>query len=204
MKKGLIVIGIIILIMVIGGLLFIKQKDNSGIDYNGSLPLDEQIDYVGEQTTIFFKDFRAIMKADWTEIEDSSPTYTSIRYLPPGTDEDDFYAEYILIIVAFLGDDNSYTIERLLEQGIENSRSAMPDFNLTNTEEWDNDHFSGKKIKFTGTEAIKRNFVQVAGIKFNKLYSITYSCPEANCNYYAIYNYLIRTFEPVKAKENPD
>jgi len=74
-------------------------------------------------------------------------------------------------------------------------------FKLTDNLNWKNGYLGEKKIKFSGIqENTKRNSVQVVGIKHNNLYTITYSCPENNCNYYPIYNTLVESFEPVKAK----
>ena len=198
MKKSGIIIGAVILIIVlaIGGFYFIKQNNNSNPTDTNS---EDAIDYVGESTTTIHKDFKAIIKGDWKEMEVPPSTYV---YLPPSTAEDDVNAEVISIAVTFLGENSQYTLESLLEQGIENSKKVMPDFELTENNNWENDNLVGKKIKFTGTqEEIKRDSIQVFGIKYNNLYAITYSCPVDNCNSYAVYNSLVESFEPVIAEQ---
>lgn len=203
MKKG-VVIGIIIIIilLIIGGFFIFNYNESNEIPLD-QIPFEEQSDYTGEQTTIMHKDFKTIISVNWTEIESiASPTYSSFIYLLKNTSESDVNVEAIFIDINYIGENPNYTIEGLLEKGIESTKKIMPDFNLTNAEEWNNNYFSGKKIKYTGTsKEIKRKFTQTAGIKFDQLYTITYSCPENNCNSYPIYNYLIKTFEPVKAKK---
>ena len=199
MKKSLIIIGLVaIMVIAIAGFYFFSQNNNNlnRIDTNSNP--EEDHDYVGESTTIIHKDFKAIMNKDWPESEIPPSTYF---YLPPGVSEEDVNAEVISIAVTPLGENNQYTLENLLEQGIENSKKIMPDFNLIETTDWNNDYFTGKKIKFTGTsEGVKRSSLQVFGMEHNNLYAITYSCPVDNCQSYGVYNSLLESFEPVKAK----
>ncbi|MFA5174555.1 MAG: hypothetical protein WC438_05235 [Candidatus Pacearchaeota archaeon] len=195
MKKVVIISIVTVIIIGVIGFYFFNQ-DNS--NQNTNTNPEEVNDYVGESTTIMRKDFRAIIKNDWQESEIPPSTYF---YLPPNTQEEDANAEVISIAVTPLGENNQYTLETLLEQGIENSKKIMPDFELTENIDWKNNNFAGKKIKFTGTsEGIKRNSVQVFGIEHDNLYAITYSCPIDNCNSYAVYNSLLESFEPIKAK----
>ncbi|MBS3079531.1 hypothetical protein J4218_05405 [Candidatus Pacearchaeota archaeon] len=199
MKKSVIIIGLIILViaLIAGVVYFINQNKNSNPIDTNSNP-EEVNDYVGESTTIIHKDFKAIIKNDWSESEIPPSTYF---YLPPDVAQEDVNAEVISIVVTPLGENNQYTLESLLEQGIENSKKIMPDFELIESIDWNNDYFNCKKIKFTGTsEGVKRNSLQVFGIKYNNLYAITYSCPVNNCNSYGVYNSLVESFEPVKAE----
>ncbi|OIO41628.1 hypothetical protein COX97_00915 [Candidatus Pacearchaeota archaeon CG_4_10_14_0_2_um_filter_05_32_18] len=203
MKKSVIIIGLVVLIVIIlaGGFYFLNQDNKPGTsntDTNLNSNPEEVNDYVGESTTTIHKDFRAIIKNDWQESEIPPSTYF---YLPPDVSQEDVNAEVISIAVTFLGENNQYILENLLEQGIENSKKIMPDFELTENIDWKNKNLIGKKIKFTGTsEGVKRNSLQVFGIEYNNLYAITYSCPIDNCNSYGIYNSLIENFEPVKAE----
>jgi hypothetical protein len=104
-------------------------------------------------------------------------------------------------VVQFLGNDNQYSLDELLELGIENSKQLMSDFELTENIDGGKPDMSGKRIKFTGTQdGIKRNNVQVFGIEYEDLYSITYSCPVDKYNSYAIYNTFVETFEPIRAE----
>ncbi len=188
---------IFIFILIIGGIYIFNKKNNS-TEINFNLNSEDAKDYVGESTTSIHKDFRAIIKSDWQESEISPSIYI---YLPKNTNEEDVNAEVISIAVTFLGEKNSYTLEEILNQGVENSKQFISDFELTESLDWENNNFIGKKIKFTGTqEGIKRNSVQVFGIAYNNLYAITYSCPINNCNSYAVYNSLIESFEPIKSK----
>ncbi len=198
MKKSLIIGGIIfVILLVIGGIFLLNRNDSEKIPPN-QIPTEKQTDYVGGQTTIMHKDFRAIMKDDWIETEIPPSTYI---YLPPNTNQEDSNAEIISVVVQYLGENNQYTLDELLEQGIENSKQIMPDFELTENIDGGKPDMPGKRIKFTGTqEGIKRNNVQVFGIKYNNLYSITYSCPVDECNSYAVYNTFVETFEPIKAE----
>lgn len=196
MRKGVIFIVLLISVFVIG-----CAKSDIGMQPDNGMqttPLEEQSDYVGEQTTVIHKDFRAIMKADWKELEVPPST---LVYLPPGTAEDDVNAEYISIVSTPLGE-SQWTLDSLLEQGIENSKKVMPDFELT--DELTDGIASiqpAKRIIFTGTQdGIMRNNVQVFGMKNNVLYGLTYSCPIESCNYYPIFNVLVESFEPVAAK----
>ena len=195
MKKGAIIIMIssLLIISLIGGIfLFIQINDNS-------LFFDEQNDYIGGQTTIIHKDFKALIKSDWQEFEIPPSTYI---YLLKGVKTSNKNAEAISINIVNLGSDNQLTLEGLLDQGIENSKKTMSDLEITEDIDWSNEHLVGKKIKFTGTqEGVKRSNIQVFGIKYNNLYSITYSCPIDECNSYAIYNVLIESFEPIEAEK---
>lgn len=198
MKKILIIGGIIfVLLLIIGGIFLLNQNNSENIPLD-QIPPEKQTDYVGEQTTIIHKDFKAIMKDDWNEIEVPPSTYI---YLPPNTKKEDNNAEIISMVVQFLGENNQYTLDELLELGIENSKQIMPDFILTENIDGGKSDMPGKRIKFTGTqEGVKRNNIQVFGIKYNNLYSITYSCPIDECNSYAVYNTFVETFEPIKAE----
>lgn len=200
MKKGMIIVSIILIIVLfLGGIYFFNQNNKQKIANADTNSNPEEVnDYVGESTTIIHKDFKAIIKKDWQESEIPPSTYF---YLPHGVSEEDINAEVISIVITPLGENNQYTLESLLEQGIENSKKIMPDFELTESTDWDNNYFIGKKIKFTGTsEEIKRSNLQVFGIKHNNLYAITYSCPINNCQSYGVYNSLTESFEPVKAE----
>ena len=199
MKKSFIigVIALIIVLFIIGIYLIIKNNNPINVDTNINSNPEEVTDYVGESTTVIHKDFKAIMKNDWSESEIPPSTYF---YLPLDVSPEDVNAEVISIAVIPLGENNQYTLDSLLEQGIENSKKIMPDFELIESIDWNNKHFTGKKIKFTGTlEGVKRSSLQVFGIKYNNLYAITYSCPVANCNSYGVYNSLLESFEPVEA-----
>lgn len=89
-----------------------------------------------------------------------------------------------------------------MEQGIENSKKIMSDFELIDSTDWQNAHFIGKKIKFTGTsEGVKRSSLQVFGIEHNNLYAVTYSCSIDKCNSYGVYNSLLESFEPVESQD---
>jgi hypothetical protein len=198
-KNLYLIVGVVIfiLILIIGGIYIFNKKNNS-TEINFNLNPEDAKDYVGESTTSIHKDFRAIIKSDWQESEISPSIYI---YLPKNTNEEDVNAEVISIAVTFLGEENSYTLEEILNQGVENSKQFISDFELTESLDWENNNFIGKKIKFTGTqEGIKRNSVQVFGIAYDNLYTITYSCPINNCNSYAVYNSLIESFEPIKSK----
>jgi hypothetical protein len=199
MKKSVIMGGFIILVVVlVFGVFYFTHQNNNSNPIDTNLNPEEVNDYVGESTTIIHKDFRAIINKEWQESEIPTSTYF---YLPPNIAQEDVNAEVISITIAFLGENNQYTLDSLLTQGIENSRKIMPDFELTETVDWKNDYFTGKKIKFTGiSEGIKRNNHQVFGIMYNNLYVISYSCPISNCKSYGVYNSLLESFEPVKAK----
>jgi len=196
MKRGILIILFIgFAILIVGGFFVFKSKSNLEIPYNESLSADKQIDYLGEQTTIMHRDFKAIIKKDWQELEIPPSTYL---YFPKETSKDDKNAEIISIVVSYLEENNSYTLESFLEKGLENSKQIIPDFELIENIDKENEYFSGKRIRFSGTsESVKRNFVQFFGIKYNNLYVISYSCPIENCNSYAIYNSLVESFEPI-------
>lgn len=196
MKKIIIYTFVIIFIAIAGFYFFNQCYMNQLI--TDSNPRDA-IDYVGEQTTIMHKDFKAIIKKDWQESEIPPSTY---YYLPPGVSEEDANAEVISIMVQFLGENNQYSLEDLLKQGIENSKRIIPDFELIENIDGGKPNMPGKRIKFTGTqEGIKRSNIQVFGIRYDNLYSITYSCPVGNCSSHAIYNSLVESFEPIESKD---
>lgn len=205
MKKSFLIIGLIVLaVIIMFAVFYFLKKDNDSLkpDFNQQDKIisnpEEQTEYVGEQTTVFHKDFKAIMKKDWQEFESQPST---IVYIPKNTSEEDINAEIISVVVVSLGENNEYTLDNLLEQGIENSKQIMSDFELTESTDDEISGMSVKKIKFTGTtEGIKRNNIQIFGIKYNNLYAITYSCPVDICNSYAVYNSFIESFEPVLAK----
>jgi len=198
MKKG-IIIGVIVLVVILTLVAFYFINQNKDLNQIDSIPNPEEAnDYVGESTTLIHKDFKAIMNKDWPESEIPPSTY---YYLPPNVAQEDVNAEVISIAVTPLGENNQYTLDNLLEQGIENSKKIMPDFELIETTDWNNEYFTGKKIKFTGTsEGVKRSSLQVFGMEHNNLYAITYSCPVDNCQSYGVYNSLLESFEPVKAE----
>jgi len=195
MKKSLFVLALLGIILITG---CAKNEANIDLEHSDKLSMPVEADYVGEQTTIIHKDFKAIMKADWKELEVPPSTFV---YLPPNTAEEDVNAEYISIVSTPLGD-SQWTLDSLLEQGIENSKKLIPDFELTNS--WTDSTpliQPAKRITFTGTQdGVKRNNVQVFGIKNNVLYGLTYSCPIEICSYYPIFNVLVESFEPVIAK----
>jgi len=198
MKKG-IIIGVIVLVVILTLVAFYFINQNKDLNQIDSIPNPEEAnDYVGESTTLIHKDFKAIMNKDWPESEIPPSTY---YYLPPNVAQEDVNAEVISIAVTPLGENNQYTLDNLLEQGIENSKKIMPDFELIETTDWNNEYFTGKKIKFTGTsEGVKRSSLQVFGMEHNNLYAITYSCPVDNCQSYGVYNSLLESFETVKAE----
>lgn len=195
------IIGLVVLVVIsiFGVFYFLNQNNKNGIANIDTNSNPEEInDYIGESTTLIHKDFKAIMNKEWPESEIPPSTYF---YLPPNTAQEDVNAEVISITVTPLGENNQYTLDSLLEQGIENSKKIMPDFELIETNDWKNDYISGKKIKFTGTsEEVKRSSLQVFGMEHNNLYAITYSCPVNNCNSYGVYNSLLESFQPVKAE----
>ncbi len=181
MKKG--VIAAIILagvILVVGGFLLFGKISPEGNN-------------AGEIKTILHKDFRASINSDWEEIEVSGINL----YLPQNTSQEDDRAEAIVIISTPL-QGNNQTLDQILEQGIENSKIIMPDFELTENINYNNGKITGKEIKFTGTQQrIKRNGDQFFGIKNNILYSVTYTCPSDSCNYDSVFRTVIESFEPV-------
>ena len=146
-QKLIIGVVILIVILVLGGFYFFNQNISSNQTDLSSTPEDAK-NYIGGQTTIIHRDFKAIIKKDWQEFEVPPSTYV---YLPPSTAQDDVSAEIISIAVAFLGEEKQYSLEELLEQGIENSKEIMPDFELTENTDGGNALLVGKKIKFTGT-----------------------------------------------------
>jgi hypothetical protein len=193
-----IIIGIIFLAIVLAvGIFYFISQDKVSNKINTNMSLEDADDYVGESVTIIHKDFRAIIKSDWQELEVPPSTYV---YLPPNTNEYDVNAEIIYISVTYLGEENNYNLENLLEQGIENSKIIMSDFELTESIDKGSKNLFGKRIKFTGTQdGVKRNNVQFFGMENNSLYAITYSCPINNCNSYTVYNSLVESFEPAKS-----
>lgn len=197
--KKVILIGIIVIIIIgmIGGFIFLNKPDDSTQNLSDSQS-DGKNNIVGDMKTFIHKDFRAIILSGWQELEVPPSTFV---YLPPNTNQEDVKAEVISVTTTFLGDNNDFTLDQLLEQGVENSKKIIPDFKLTETTVWDGSNLQGKEIKFTGTqEGIKRESVQFFGIKYNTLYAITYSCPVDNCNYHNIFNNLAEGFEPIEPK----
>jgi hypothetical protein len=192
MKKSVIVPGIVVIVLIlILGAVFLIMPGFKGD--NSTFSTQNSNNFAGEDRTIIHKDFRAIIKADWKEYEVPPSAFV---YLPPNTDENDTRAEAITIYSGFLGEDNNYTLDSLLEQGLENSKKIIPLFQLTENTTGNIKGFDSRKIEFTGIqEGIERNFVQVFGIKSNTLYSITYSCPVDNCNSYDVYNSVVESFE---------
>jgi len=200
-KKNLIVIGIvvIIIILLIGGFIFLN-KFHSSTQSPSNSQSDGENNIVGNTKTSIHKDFRAIILSDWQEIEGVPPS--TFVYLPPKVNQEDVEAEVISVATTFLGD-NKFTLDQLLEQGVEGSKKIIPDFELTETAIWKGSNLQGKKIKFIGTqERIRRKSIQVFGIKYNILYAITYSCPINNCNHEDVFDNLIESFEPVNPEKN--
>jgi hypothetical protein len=192
MKKGILIPIILIPILILTIFLVLNNHPEQT-----TINPEESTDYVGEQTTIFHKDFKAIMKKDWQETELSPSLYV---YVPGKTSINDSEAEYILISISSL-ENNNLTLNEILEQGIESSKKLFPDFELTENINGGNDYLEGKRIKFKATQDnILRNNVQVFGIKYENLYSITYSCPTEKCDSYPVFNSLIETFQPVEDK----
>jgi hypothetical protein len=191
MKKSVIIVGLVVLIMflVFGIFYFINlNKSSNPIDANSN----------PEEKTIMHKDFNTVIKSDWKEIEVSPSLYA---YLPPNTSQEDINAEVISIAINFLGEDNKKGLNEIMEQGINISKLIVPDFELLENFDWENKFLKGRKIKFIVTqEGIKRENIQIAGIEYNNLYAVTYSCPMTNCNYNKVYKDLIESFKPVKAE----
>ena len=188
-------IGIVVLIavLIVGGFIFFnaqKKEVNKNLGESGG-----QDDFVGDTKTSIHKDFRAVIQADWQELEIPPATYI---YFPSNTSQEDVEAEVISVVVSPLGE-NSQSLEELTQLGIENSKKIMPDFELIENMNVNKGELTGKRLKFTGTsEGVKRNFVQFAGIQYNKLYALTYSCPINKCNYYELFNNFVETIELVK------
>lgn len=200
MKKSAIlgIVAIIIIVLISGFIFLNKPKNDATQNLSDSVQSDGKNNIMEDTKTSIHKDFRAIIKSDWQELEVPPSTFV---YLPRNTDQEDVEAEVISVTTAFLGENNEFTLDQLLKQGVENSKKIIPDFELTETVIWEGSSLQGKKIKFTGTqESIKRESVQVFGIKYNILYAITYSCPIGKCNYHGIFNNLAETFEPVEPK----
>lgn len=188
MKSAVIVI-LLLVVLIAGSFLYNPESIP-----DDQLPPEDQTEYVGEQTTIMHKDFKTIIKDDWKEYE-VMPEY--FVYLPPEADINDTSSEYISIVVTPLYG-QEISLNQLLETGINNTNQTIPDFELTESIDGGNSYLDGKLIRFTGTQdGVKRNNVQVFGIKYDNIYTITYSCPVDNCNYYPIYNTLIDSFQPV-------
>lgn len=192
-KRFIIILVFAVIFLTIGGYYFFNQNKKLN-QVNNPLNSEYTTEYVGEDTTIIHRNFRAIIKKDWQELE--IPPFTYI-YLPPGISSEDVNAVLISILITPLGE-NQLNLDYLLTQGIEESKEIISDFELIENTNWNNNYFVGKKIRFTGTsDNVKRDSLQIFGIKYNNLYVITYSCPIDNCNDYAIYNKLMETFEPV-------
>ncbi len=197
----LILIGIVIFLGILFPILIKKLNNNTSQDVINANP-EDSTEYVGESTTIIHKDFKALIEKSWQEIEDSSPTYSTLTYYPKNTNLENKNVEIISILITFLGEEYEYTLQDLLDQGVENSKKIIFDFELVESTDWENKNLVGKKIKFTGTQdGIKRNNTQVFGIKYNNLYVITYSCAIDNCNSYPVYNSLTESFEPRIAEQ---
>lgn len=183
MKK--ILIAIIILIVIIASLwLYNNLSKKSSLETTNTV----------EDITIIHKNFRAIMPENWTENENSPLTYI---YLPPNANPEDKKVEVISIVISPLGENNMFTLDEILKLGIENSKKIMPDFELIENIDGGKPDMPGKRIKFSGTQdGIKRSHIQSFGIKYNNLYTLSYSCPINNCHYNNIYENLLTSFEP--------
>lgn len=192
-KRGVIIlIASFLLIISIAGFFLLNKNEN-----NGDKSLPSQSSFSEEARTLIHKDFKATISSGWNETEISPSIFV---YLPPGANPDDASTETIIITDSFF-EENNLTLDQLLEKGIENSKATMPDLEIIENSEWKNHFFSGKEIKFTGTQdGIKRQFTQIYGIKYNTLYSITYSCAENNCKYNYVFNNLTVSFEPTIPK----
>jgi len=198
MKKGFKIVGIIflVIILILIGLYIIgiyadQQKNN--------LNSPEKEDYIWNTKTTIHKDFKAIVKEDWQEFEGSFEGYLYFIYLPKGESKENIDAEFIFVSVGYLNESNNYTLNEFLEVGIEESRKTMPDLELIEIVDKKGSYLDGKEIKFRGTsEKIKRSFIQFFGIGQSNIYTITYSCPLENCNFYDIYNAFVKSFEPIK------
>lgn len=199
MKKVNIMIIVFITVFVLLGIFYFIGSNQLESDLNSQ----EQNDYVGETTTTIHKDFRAIINSDWEEFEGSNLGYIFYTYLPPNEDKQSENAEFIFVSVGHIGEEINYTLEELLEAGIENSKATMPDLTLTNNVDKEGKYFRGKEIKFTGTsEGVMREFVQFFGLEYGNIYTVTYSCPLNNCNYYPIYAVFVESFEPVNSNNS--
>jgi hypothetical protein len=162
------------------------------------LPEEENL----EPGTVIHKDFRVIIPSEWEEYEGSNLGYIYFTYLPPNENPQSENAEFVFISVGNIGEEIEYSLEELLEAGLENSKTTMPDLELQSNVEREANNFTGREIKFTGTsEGVLREFVQFFGLKFGNIYTITYTCPINNCHYYSDYDSIIESFEPVEAKK---
>ncbi len=197
-KVNIVIICFVVAFILLGIFYFISSNQKES-----NLNSQEQNDYVGEMITSIHKDFRAIIKSDWVEMEGSNLGYIFYTYLPPSEDKQSENAEFIFVSVGHIEEEINYTLEELLEAGIENSRTTMPDLTLTNNVEKEGKYFEGKEIQFTGTsEGFMREFVQFFGLKYGNIYTITYSCPLDNCNYYSTYNVFVESFEPIGSNDS--
>lgn len=187
MKKRIIIFIVILSILIVAGVfLFLRNRSYNTPNYNE------------ESKTLIHKDFKATINADWQELEIPPSTYA---YFPLNMSQEDVNAEVISVVITFLSENNQITLEELLEQGIEISKQIMPNFELIENISTDKLGMPSRKIIFTGTQYdILRQNTQYFGIKYNNLYSVTYSCPINNCNYYNIYDKFIESFQAIKAK----
>lgn len=200
MKKSAI-LGIVIgiLVLVILGILILSPSNK--VNENSDNNLAPEVDYSEEDITIMHKDFRALIDSNWEEVEGNNLGYIFYSYFPPNVNRESENVEFIFVSVGHVGEIN-YTLDELLTAGIENSKTTMPDFNLTNNIIKSGRFFSGKEIEFTGTSGgVMREFVQFFGLEYGNIYTITYSCPLNNCNYYSVYDLVVNSFQPVEAKK---
>lgn len=193
MKKGenLVMVAAVSVVILLIAVLIIFGKSLFSVFGAGSEPWSNV-------TTIAHKDFRASIDASWNETEVSPSLYL---YFPPGANRTNENAEVIMITSVPMGN-STQTLDQVFQSGIQSSKKLMPDLNVTKTGNFSNGKFSGREVEFTGTQSdVKRFYEQVFGVKYNTLYSITYTCPVAHCLYYQVLRTVENSFQPINSSK---
>jgi len=180
-----------VLFLFIAGFIFLQACNNQvPLD---QIPLEERDDLGAVDTiTVIHKDFRFIKPVTWDELE-----FPNIYvFYPSGEDIENLDTERISVVVAYLPENETYVLKDLLYDGIERSKEEIPDISMIgDIVETNFGEETGLKMKYKGTYDKKEfQFLQTSIIKYNKVYTITYTCTTNNCNSYNVFNSMKKSF----------
>ncbi len=138
--------------------------------------------------------YSLVMPRDWKEVVHAD---NIILYLPPKSSVDDPFSEKFGIIVAFMPENNTFSLRELTEMAVEESIKTAQGLEFSG-EYYDTrlGQIDALKIKFIIRVQNKDlEATQIRAMNGNVFYAFTQQCLEDECEYTDIFNEMAESFE---------
>jgi hypothetical protein len=137
--------------------------------------------------------FSIFKPKEWQEIQYSSNT---LVYLASGSSINDSFSEKISMIVGFLPENETRTLEELTQLELAKSKELMPDMQIISQEPCHLGQLDGIRLLFT--TRIQDRIIEVTQLRAgqgNRVYAFSNQCEKGNCQYKGIFYDMATSFE---------